>query len=291
MEKIKDHHVIVNWNEKGPGIIEQLHHPVLKSKRPIIIVSESQVVLPETDAKGDYKHEYEGTYTVIGNPASEATLRRANVPYAKSVIILADDKQRTELSAGGVLSQSQIGKVVDSKSIMIILNIKKVCHKMKEEMKEEIKIPSIIVEILDPSNVKLTEYTGELGNGNMKVVSSSSLGMNLLAQAAICPQMVDIYNDLLTFGEDSNEIYKSEVPKEVIDIGMTRNEFFKWLLDLRDEDINVTPIGIMRDGNIRLNSKKSHLDELKTGDFFFSISYAENHLIEIHKRAKGLKRE
>ena len=78
-----DHCVIINWNEKGPGIVEQLRSPELP-KRQIVIITRGPA-----DRK-DIVPEGNGIRYIFAESITEDVLKRANVQEAHSVIILAD---------------------------------------------------------------------------------------------------------------------------------------------------------------------------------------------------------
>ncbi len=134
MEKIKNHYVLVNWNEKGYGIIEQLHNADLPIKKPIIIIVNSIESISFPDKK-----EYEEVFIIKGNPSNEVTLGRANIDSAHSVIVLAK-----ELNP----------HIADAESILIILAIRKLC------LNKRVQQVPIIVEIMDPQKVYLAEHAG-----------------------------------------------------------------------------------------------------------------------------------
>jgi TRAP transporter TAXI family solute receptor len=263
MNKIKDHYVIVNWNEKGFGIIEQLHSPVFVDKRPIIIISDSESALTFPE-----ENKYDGIYTIQGNPTSEMILKRADVHCAHSIIILADQYKYIGGEKG--LQSNSNNQAADAKSILSILAIRKICKEANGK-----PIP-IIVEILDPQKIELATYAGVEENGNVEIVSSRKLEQGLLSQAAVNPGLTKIYKNLLTFGEAGSEIYKSKIPAGLINKPI--NEAFKMILDLRDNGINIIPIGVSRNGKNYLNPTKEKIERLKEGDSLFVICYNEKEL-------------
>ena len=140
---------------------------------------------------------------------------------------------------------------------------------------------TVIIEVIDSDKVDMVGEMGSQETFEVRVVSPARLCQNLMAQATLAPEMIDIFSDLLSFAPDTCEIYKFEVPKTFI--GRTRNEFFTWLLNLRSEGIHITPIGIFRGKKIYLNSKEENIHILKKGDRFFSICYSEGDLRKLDK--------
>jgi TRAP transporter TAXI family solute receptor len=258
LDKISNHYVLVNWNDKGIGIIEQLHSSDLVEKKNIIIVSDSEHTISFSE-----KQEFDDVYCINGNPTDEAVLKRANVHKAYSVIILADKDKN----------------IADGKSILSILAIRKICR-------EEGGHTPIIAEIIDPQKVNLAKYAGIGKEGFVEIVSSEALGQRLLSQAAVNPGLTEIYKELLTFSGKSSEIYKCKAPDEII--GKSAGEVFKWVFSLRDNGINVIPIGISRNGKIYINPCKE--DEQEIGgivddDHLFIICCNECDLKRVQEKA------
>ena len=82
ISKLENHYVIINWNSKGPGIIDQLRNPEVE-KRPILIITQSK------DSPIPAKHEGNDIYHLHDHSISEDILRRANVDRAHSICVLA----------------------------------------------------------------------------------------------------------------------------------------------------------------------------------------------------------
>jgi TRAP transporter TAXI family solute receptor len=252
IEKMKNHYVIINWNNKGNGIIEQLRSPDLEIK-PILVVTESK------ESPIPFESKYEDILHIGGTGASvdEMLLRKANVHLAHSVIILSDNLDKPDTA--------------DAKTILIILAIREICNKSEGKKKAP-----IIAEILEPQNVKLAEYAGASGGGNIEIISSQHVAQNFLAQAAVNPGLTEIYEDLLTFGEGTNEIHSYSLPSKFI--GRTVDEFFKWILDLRSKNINIIPIAISRNGENYINPSKNDIKTIENGDILFAICDAKENL-------------
>ena len=104
----------------------------------------------------------------------------------------------------------------DPETVLIILAIKKICNQNQ--------VP-IVAEIHDPDKAELARFVGGLGTGQVEIVSSKLVAQNLLAQVVVTPGLTNVYNDLLTFGENSMEIYGQKVPKQFI--GKTFDDIVK----------------------------------------------------------------
>jgi len=243
-EKLNNHYVIINWNDKAPGIIEQLLSPDIE-KKPIVVITEQK----ESPIPLEYK--YENVFH-IGSSISESLLRKTNVHRAHSIIILADDLNSPDTA--------------DSKTILIILAVRKICDLEKGYV-------PIVAEILKPQKVELAEYAGVFGDGNVEIVSSEHFTQNLLAQVAVTPGLAKIYNDLLTFSKGTNEIYGCKIPPKFI--GKTVNDLFKYIIALKDRNINIIPIAISSKGKIYINPSNSEVNFIEDGDTLFAICDTE----------------
>ena len=102
---------------------------------------------------------------------------------------------------------------------MVILAINEILSRHKRDGKL-----TVIAEILDPQKVHLAKNTGDRNKITVKVVSSAMLAQDLLAQAAVVPELTEIYDELLTYDDNRCAIYKMQVPDKFI--GRTRNELF-----------------------------------------------------------------
>ena len=258
-KKMKEnHHVIINWNEKGPGIVEQLRNPELP-KRHILIITRNH----QGQARSIPEHE--GIEHKTCEAITEGMLKNANLSHAHSIIILADDVGNTGTT--------------DAENVLIVLTVKKLSAGKKQ-------IP-IIAEIMDPQRADLARCAGLLDDGQIEIVSTQRLGQNLLAQVAVTPGLTKIYEDLLTFGHDSNEIYSSPVPKSLV--GKPIDDVFFALFKLRQKSVQIIPIAISRQSKILLNPCSSKDGNIEEGDELFAICDSRTQLKELDGLFHGTK--
>ncbi len=244
MSKMKDHFVILNWNNKGYKLIEELHSSDVENKRDIVVISDSveRINFPE-------KKEYDNVLLIKGDTTNDKILLSSNVQYAFSVIILADES---------------LSEQADGKSILCILNIRKICRQ------DNVKQIHVTVEIVDPQKVELAKHAGAEDGGLIEIVSSSNLGLMMLSQASVTPGLTKVYDELLTFGKGSNEIYRVKIPNQFNGKGKF-NAFLDWALTQRVKDkFSFMPIGIARENEIILNPKSD--EELKENDYALVIA-------------------
>ncbi len=71
-----------DWNEKATPIIRELHAPIIRNKRSIVIVSNHTQAgdLPEKEDDSCF----EDVFLVRGDPASETVLKRAEAQPCRS---------------------------------------------------------------------------------------------------------------------------------------------------------------------------------------------------------------
>ncbi|MBN1364739.1 MAG: TAXI family TRAP transporter solute-binding subunit [Syntrophaceae bacterium] len=239
MDTIRNHYLIINWNEKGPGIVEQLHNADEGEKRPIIIL---------VDAKEKIEDQPPNVFIVQGNPSNEASLKNANVEKAYSVIVLASSSQ---------------GEVSDAQSVLTILAIRKIC------LENSIPQIPIVAEIIDPQKVQLVSFASTKGNGYIEIVSSKNIEKNLLAHAAVNPGLIKLFDNLLTFDEKESEIHNYKIPRNFI--GKKFSQLVGATLQLRDKGTNVIPVAVYRNGKMYVNPSADQVDILEEGDILFAI--------------------
>jgi len=236
------HYVIINWNSKGAGIIKQLRSPDLP-RSPIVVVTrlKDSPVPPEFDSH-DIQH-------ISDKSVTESLLRRASVHRARSVLVLADDTEPSPHTA-------------DSDTVLTILAVKKLCEEAGNPV-------AIVAEILEPEAVDLARFVGGFGDGRVEIVSPKYIAQNMIAQVVVTPGLTKIYEDLLTFDRQSNEIYSCPVPARFV--GQSFACLMKAICELRANNANVIPIAISRSGRVYVNPTTAALPTMEAGDVLFAI--------------------
>jgi voltage-gated potassium channel len=174
---VKGHVVICGWNERGYNIIQQLHQDVIKDKKPILIVSEdiSGIVFTDDDV-------YNNVYIVNGDPSNAKILRRANIADADTAIILSESKEIAS---------------ADVKCLTIALAIESLNARVHT-----------VVELMDPNNKEHFQRAGV-----DEVIAASEITEKLLAQGAVTHGISKVFLNLLTYSEQTNEVYKLPLPE------------------------------------------------------------------------------
>ena len=235
--QIKNHIVICHWNLKTMNIIRELHAPVVKDKKTIVIIDREIGEMPKDG-------EFDDVYAIHGNPTDDTVLNRANITEAQSAIILADENERS---------------YADSKSILIALAI--------ENLNPNVYT---CVEVLDSRNIVHFRRTTV-----DEIISVSEISEKMLSQAAMNPGITAFFLELLTFQEKGNEIYLLDVPGRYV--GKTFRDLFVKLLDKRiiltairkrhekSPVVNPPPTTVLKKGDTIwvIAFSKPNLDDLK----------------------------
>ena len=184
--EMSGHLVLCNWSSRGLDWIREVHSGIVADKRPVVIIHDTPDDIELPDKQDD--PAFTDVYIVKGDPASEVILKRAKVPQAHSVVVLADDRQ---------------GPHADGKTIVCCIAVKAACRGDAQ--------PNVVVECRDP------KYRPHLRKaGADEVISASEFGLRLLARAALFHGMTRVYQELLTVGRDANEMYLVPIPAGIV---------------------------------------------------------------------------
>ena len=175
---IENHIVILGWSTRVPRIIEQLRNDVHRASneiRPILVVIE--------DYQEQIRESYEHVYYVYGRLNDPQVLQRANLEKAHTVLIPTS------------LSEMQ---AADGESVFHLMAVLAVNPNVR-----------VCVELASAEGAEALDHIrrNNLRSGDIEIVSFESLAEKLMAQAAINKGVTRIYDHLLTFDPETNEIY------------------------------------------------------------------------------------
>jgi voltage-gated potassium channel len=238
--EMEDHLVLCNWSERGLPWIREVHSKIVQDKRPVVIIHDSPEAIDLPDKQDD--PAFNDVYIVKGDPSNEVILRRARVPRAHSVVILADDRQ---------------GDHADGKTILTCIAIRNICKGDKQ--------PNVAVEC---HNVNNRHHL--LRAGADEIISSDELGLRLLARTALFHGMTRVYQELLTVGRDANEMYLFPVTEGLL--GRDFVEISSMFVRHRDDKRSCLLIGIQRGEEMILNPVGADSGPLKEGDQLILLS-------------------
>ena len=236
-----DHIVLCNWAPRGLEWIREVHSKIIQDqKRPVVIIHDSpqEIDLPDKQEEAAFSD----VYIVKGDPSNDVVLRRARVPQAYSVVVLADDRE---------------GKHADGKTILTCIAVRAVCRGDNQ--------PSLAVECRNPSNRTHLKRAGA-----DEIISSDELGLRLLARASLYHGMTQVYQELLTVGRDANELYLIAVPEQMagLDFATVSGMFVR----SREDKRSCLLVGIQRGSELLLNPLGSEAGPLLPDDQLILLS-------------------
>jgi len=242
-KELENHIVICNWNERGSRIIEEIHSPLAAPKTEIIVITEKHKKRKEL--RSDRRVHFRKA-----DPTSHDVLKKARVYLAKSVIILADSESQDP----------------DGKAALISLAIQKL-------KKDSGKGPYIIAEITSPHKKELLEV-----GGVTELVCSTDYGFRIMAQCAVNAKLSEVYQQLLAYSKETNEIYfvdRYHYPKCFKDRSL--KEVSRIINDDRDPENPAILLGVKRGDEVLLNPREKDFT-IEQNDTLIVMAYAQPNL-------------
>ena len=243
IESIKGHIVILGWSNRVQRIIQELRNDIHRASddmRPILVITELESSAIRLDV--------ERVYFMYGRLNDVNVLKRANLAQAHTLLIPA------------ALHETE---AADGQSVFSLLAALSVNPSLR-----------VCVELSRAENGETLSHIRRhnMSKGDIEVVSFESVADRLLAQAAVSNGVTRVYDHLLSFAADSNELYTSPVSSAWI--GKTfRN------LSSACFDEEVILLGYEHGTDLVLNPKDREYT-FETGDRVWFMSY---------NRASGLK--
>lgn len=183
IESIEDHFVILGWSDRVKRIIHELRndeHEASGDLKPILVVT--------TDRSASIDLPFERVYVIYGQLADPRVLERANLERASTVLIPALDPNNPNQ---------------DGESVFALLAVLSVCPKAQ-----------VCIELVKGAHTEVLERISRMGlfSHNIEFVAVESISERLLAQSAINPGVTRVYDHLISFTEESNEVYVVDLP-------------------------------------------------------------------------------
>ncbi len=224
--RLRNHYVICNWNRKVVDIVDQLHHDVLEDTIIAIVTTRpiDRSLLPADDwANGRLRD----VVFYPGDPTRKETLENVNCNEARAVIVLADE---------------ELGAQADARNLLTLFAL-------RDLEGERSRRPHFVVEIVDVANYSKFQQFEEDPQHDIEIIRAESLRTRILAQAARTPGLVSLYHDLLTYSEETNEIYSVNLPPSWTAGNLTFGQLADQLFGLRDHEPPVVcvPIGLWKE--------------------------------------------
>ena len=233
---ISNHIVILGWSKRIERMVKELRnevHQLSGDLLPILILTELQGEAIQAP--------FEKVYFIHGKPNDLELLRRANLVEAHSLLIP---------------SQETGSEVSDGRNLFALFAVLSINPKLR-----------VCLELSDSTNGETLQRIRDSGlmSENVEIVSFESVADRLLAQAAITFGITRVYDHLLSYGADSNEIYFSPISKTWIgkSFRALHNSCF---------DQEVILIGYQRAGELVINPKDREA-LIEANDLACFISY------------------
>jgi voltage-gated potassium channel len=190
--------------------------------------------------------EYKKVFFVKSDPTLHEVLKESKAHKAKSVIILAEAECADP----------------DAKTALISLAI----TKLEKDLPRK---PHIIAEVIDHNKIQHL-----VDAGVDEWVCSTDFGLGIIAQSAVFGKLSVVYQQLLTYSKDTNEIYVVVDGKYAQSMkGMTFGEASRLFNSYRDLENPVILVGIKRKGTVILNPRNEEFDIIKDGDDLIVMSF------------------
>jgi len=178
--KLRDHLVICGWNRNTEGMLEGLARMSGRTRARIVLVNEMD---PEAFQECAARHRGLDLRFVRGDFTSEAVLRRASVPAARTAVIVSDE------SGSNTLAKA------DERTILATLAVK-----------------SMNPRIVTSAELVNAENAGHLRRANVDdVVVGGEFNGFLLASGASAPGIPELAREILSF-EGRNTVRQAPVP-------------------------------------------------------------------------------
>jgi hypothetical protein len=194
---------------------------------------------------------------IEGDFTKEAELDKVRLPYARTIIAVADTSGESARSQGR-----------DATTVLAVFTVRRRERTFEVDRTEPLHI---CAEILDPENLEHA-----LSAGADEVIPSSLLGYGVVAHTAGNPGIGEIVTNLVLSTRDN--LYTSEIPMRYIK-GETI-PFREFQQKLQD-DYDIMLLGYMRNGDFNINPPRG--TELRIGD---DLIYIGDHKIE-HQEPNG----
>ena len=243
MEDFKNHIVICNWNQQGEEIVRQLFESHVNDSLEVVVVSASPI--DEINLPDEYRKHF---HFVHSDPTQHSVLSSINAQKAKSIVILADKKSESP----------------DDKSVLIALAVKHLEAAMDKDL-------HVIAELI---NINRKRHLMDAGAD--EIVCSMSYSSGIIAQSALFKNMSEIYQRLLSYSNDTNEIYfvppgqysAEYLGMDFSDISNTINEKRK-----NKNEIPVLLLGVKHQEQILLNPRPSEFSGLLEDDSLIIMAF------------------
>lgn len=182
--------VIIGWNSGSIRVINELRSAMqtFREDHKIVVISDHKI------DSGKFKEL--GVKFFSADTFDKDALAQLGVHLAESIIVMADENSEDP----------------DAKSVMSVLAARKLIEE-KHNNKEINKLPLIIVEAKNHRKMKTIKDAGADA-----VICHEDFGLGVIAQSAMDKKASDVYQELLHYDPNTNEIYivrHNDIPEEL----------------------------------------------------------------------------
>ncbi|MBN2530844.1 MAG: ion transporter [Deltaproteobacteria bacterium] len=211
---LKNHIVILGINERLTNVVKQVD-AALEGACFFLIVDEKADTLMAMAPPLRQK-----VFALVGNPSEKNVLDMARIDDAARIVVLS-----------GTAGDTETSQDIDNRALTVTLAA---CLRDRER-----HIPTT-VEIVDKSNLNYAKHLL-----NVDYVVGQQFGERLISQCVRHPGVSEIYHELFTFTDESNEIYFIQVPKKLI--GKTVKEAQLFFLQYEKAPITLLAIQVIHE--------------------------------------------
>ena len=259
---ITNHIPICNFNAHGDVLVKEIHAPEAEPELEIVVLTsgethEAELRQTSRDQESD---RYSRVFFVHSDPQFHEVLDSARAHFARTIVILSDERSADP----------------DADSALISLAIGHVCDQYGIHGEQR---PHIVAE---SANHRKMQHLRDAGVD--EIVCAADYGLGILAQCTLHRHLSRVYDRLLHYTDDTNEIYVVEneaLPKNAI--GSTFNEIARAIHRNHDPDNPAIPMGIRKkDCSITLNPRgKDGECMFEEGDSLIVIAFTRPNLSRI----------
>lgn len=239
----KNHIVICNWNNNAKTIIEQLR----ASNEIVDVVIATTSILESSERAFVEKHDI---HHIQSDPTSHDSLIQLNIKDAKSVILLAD-----------IYSDNP-----DDKNVLTALAIKKYEREIAKNV-------VVIAELVKPERRQ-----NLLDAGADEIICEQEFTAGIIAQTSLYDNMANVYQRLLSYSDDSNEIYfiAPESPDAYVGKNFTELSHLVTEKNAGRRKKPVILLGVKRGDEILLNPGVDNFSTFEKDDEIIVMAYNKN---------------
>lgn len=177
--RLSGHVVIAGWSERTKRVIRQLRSPDLRMRPAVVVISSDASTTQVED-----RRSFRGVWVVEGDRARADTLKKADIESAAHTI---------------VLDSNPLNRALDLSSVCCALAVERLAPDVHT-----------IVEACESTEIEHFRRSQV-----DEVVDTGMLAERLMSQCVITPGLTHVFEELLSFGHDSQEIYLVPVPRSL----------------------------------------------------------------------------